>query len=341
MHDFLTQSRFNLDDVRGGLRGLASGLLSIDAARAPEVMKFLSDTARGEHVSDNRLRMLARPKRSALIQARAATSATGGGKLIAIVSVKGVATFAAEYQPYCFSTSKLALTVTSLAADTNVGAIVLDIDSPGGMVTGTPEAADAIFAARKRKDVVALVNPLAASAAYWLASQCTTITATKSGDAGSVGVFLMHVDHSKMLNDAGVRPTFIFAGKYKTEGNAYEPLTNEARAYYQGEIDRTHSQFICAIARGRNISASTVRERFGQGRCLTADDALRVGMIDAIRTPQEAVNELAAGRSATASAYRARLERLAKDPEPPAKPTTVAPKRQADTYRQRLAILSA
>jgi signal peptide peptidase SppA len=202
------------------------------------------------------------------------------GKVTAVVSVRGVAMYDLEYQPQAFSTLLLAQTVTALSNDPEVGTIVLDIDSPGGMVTGTAEAGDAIFAARKRKKVVALVNPLCASAAYWIASQASEIIAIKSADIGSIGVFMTHMDCSKFDEMNGLKITYIYAGEHKVEGNPHEPLADEARTYHQSQVDKIYAGFVTAVARGRGVSAGRVKDAFGKGRCLMAPDAVAVGMID-------------------------------------------------------------
>lgn len=207
-----------------------------------------------------------------------------GGKATALVSVRGTALYETEFQPIAFSTLLLQQTIRQLAQDPEVGTIVLEIDSPGGVVTGTQEAADAIFEARQTKRVVALVNPLAASAAYWIASQAHEIIAVPSADVGSVGVFMMHADCSGMMEASGIAPTFIFAGQYKTEGNPFEPLTAEARDFLQGEVDGIYRQFIRAVARGRDVPTSKVEADFGQGRTFTADVARKAGMIDRVAT---------------------------------------------------------
>lgn len=206
----------------------------------------------------------------------------GPGKAVALVRAYGIANYEMEYQPYCFSTLELAQTYRALANDPEIGTIVTDFNSPGGLVTGTLEAADALFAARKKKNCIALVNPLCASAAYWIASQASEIIAVPSADIGSVGVFVLHVDLSAALEMAGVKPTFIFAGKYKIEGNPFEPLGPEATAYLQGEVDKTYAKFIAAVARGRGQDPAYVEANFGQGRTMSTDDAKRVKMIDRV-----------------------------------------------------------
>ncbi len=112
-----------------------------------------------------------------------------GGKSIAWVGVRGVALYDLDYPPYCFSTLRLGQQIKELAADFSIKSIILDINSPGGAVTGTELAADAVYAANKRKPVVAYVDPLCASAAYWIGSQAGTIVAaTRAADIGSIGV---------------------------------------------------------------------------------------------------------------------------------------------------------
>lgn len=213
----------------------------------------------------------------------------GRGQAISVVPLHGIAMYDVELQPLAFSTRRLAQIVTDLASDSEIGTIVLDISSPGGAVTGTAEAGDAIFAAREKKKVVALVNPLAASAAYWIASQTSQIVAIPSADIGAIGVFMMHADCSGLMEQMGVKPTFVFAGEHKVEGNPYEPLGDDARAYMQAEVDTIYADFLAAVARGRGKSVDEVREKFGQGRTLMAPAAKKVGMIDAIAPADQAL----------------------------------------------------
>ena len=212
-----------------------------------------------------------------------------GGKGVALLSVRGTAMYDLEFQPYAFSTLLLAQTMNALANDPDIGTIVLDIDSPGGMVTGTPEAGDAIFAAREQKRVIALVNPLAASAAYWIASQASEIVAVPTADVGSIGVFWLHVECSGMLANEGIKPTFIFAGEHKVEGNSFEPLSDAAREFQQREVDLIYRDFVKMVARGRGVSVAEVEKNFGQGRTFMAPEAKRLGMIDRVATVDAAL----------------------------------------------------
>ncbi|MCP1852805.1 MULTISPECIES: S49 family peptidase [unclassified Bradyrhizobium] len=206
------------------------------------------------------------------------------GKYTALVSLHGVALYDLEYQPYCFSTLLLSQIMDSLANDPSVDMIVLDINTPGGAVTGTQEAADAVYRAARKKTVVGIINPLCASAGYWIGSQCTKLVSVPSGDIGSIGVFMCHYDCSALMADNGIKPTFIYAGEYKTEGNSMEPLSDEAKAFYQSEVDQTYDDFLTAVARGRGVTKDVVLEKFGKGRCYSAPMAKRLGMIDDVAT---------------------------------------------------------
>jgi signal peptide peptidase SppA len=178
-------------------------------------------------------------------------------------------------------------------ADPNISAILLEIDSPGGNVDGLPELADEVYAARGQKPIGAIANTMAASAAYWLGSQVDDFAVTPSGVVGSIGVYLMHIDESQFNEKAGLTITYISAGEHKTEGNPDEPLSDEAKAYLQSQVDAIYGQFIAAVARGRGVSKKTVRGTYGQGRVLMAEPALEAGMVDRIATLDEMVGRMA------------------------------------------------
>ncbi|HUS81706.1 MAG TPA: signal peptide peptidase SppA [Dehalococcoidia bacterium] len=182
------------------------------------------------------------------------------------------------------STDAFAAAFRRMMEDSTVSALVIDIDSPGGSVFGTPELADEILKARGTKPIIAVANSLAASAAYWIASATDEIVATPSSMVGSIGVYTVHMDFSKMDERVGVKFTYVSAGKYKVEGNEDEPLGEEARAAIQEQIDEYYSSFVSAVAKGRGVPVSTVRSGYGEGRILTAKQALKLGMIDRIGT---------------------------------------------------------
>jgi len=174
-------------------------------------------------------------------------------------------------------------------ASPQVTAIILDVDSPGGGVAGVTELAAEIRAARAQKRVVSVVDTTAASAGYWLASQADHILVTPSGQVGSIGIYAIHLDISRALDAQGVTPTIISAGERKTDGNEFEPLSDEARAEMQRRADSFYAQFIGDVAKGRGIPAATVRSDYGNGGVLLAREALAAKMVDGIGTLDDAL----------------------------------------------------
>lgn len=189
-----------------------------------------------------------------------------------------------------------------MVANDEIEKIVLDFSSPGGTVDGVPELAAEIFAAREAKPVIAHVNGLAASAGYWLASQCSEISCIPSGEVGSIGVYSLHEDWSEHLKQHGIKITAIQAGDHKLDGAPWEPLSDEARAHFQAQVDDCYAQFLAAVARGRDVSVSDVKANFGQGWCFAAKQAKKLGMIDRVETFEQLILRLSGKGRASGSA---------------------------------------
>lgn len=241
-----------------------------------------------------------------------AKQAQGYAGDIAIIGIYGVLTQRGEMQDLSTpttSSSRIASMVRTAAADPSIAAIVLDIDSPGGSVYGTEDLGNAIFEARGSKSVAAVANSLAASAAYWAASQAGEFYAAPGAEVGSIGVYAMHVDYSEALKKEGVAVSYISAGKYKVEGNPYQPLDAEARAAVQTTIDGYYDSFVRAVARGRGSSLKAVREGMGEGRTLLPDAAKAEGMIDGTATLGEVVGKLQARLKRSGASALARMQR--------------------------------
>ena len=207
------------------------------------------------------------------------------------------------------STEVLTKQIREAAADPNISAIVMNMDTPGGTVSGVTEAHSAIMDARNKKPIVAAVNAMSGSAGLWLMSAATEITITPSGSAGSLGVYAMHVDDSAALEKEGVKVTYVAAGKFKTEGNPHEPLGDEAKAYLQEHVEEAYAMFVADVAKGRGLSIKDVKENFGQGRMLNAQAAKAAGMIDKIETFEQTLARVSRGKVGGGS-RKAMAERL-------------------------------
>lgn len=205
----------------------------------------------------------------------------------AIVSVQGVLEHHYSVWSYIFDSdcySGIAASVNAAAEDSSIEHIVLQVHSPGGVHHGCPECADAVWNARQRKRVTAVVDFEAASAAYYIASQATSIIGLQSGWVGSIGTQIMIHSMSRMYKEMGIDAELIRAADSpnKNLGHPAEPISDEARAERQRWVDQCASQFISAVARGRGVTEDAVKSRFGRGAMIFMDQALKVGMVDAI-----------------------------------------------------------
>lgn len=196
------------------------------------------------------------------------------------------------------STELIAKEINNAVHDDTVGSIVLNIDSPGGSVYGVEELSDVIYQARSEKQITAVANSLSASAAYWIGSAATEFVVTPGGDVGSIGVITAHGDWSAYVNEpiagnAGLpKVTYISAGKYKAEGNPYEPLTDEAHAAIQSRVDEYYDSFVSAVARNRGVSVAVVASGFGEGRVVGAEEAVSLGMADRVGTLESVLSQV-------------------------------------------------
>lgn len=197
------------------------------------------------------------------------------------------------------STERLGREFDAMIKDPDISAIVMDIDSPGGNYYGTPEIARRIFEARGRKPIVAQVNSMAGSAAYWIASAADEVVVTPSGDLGSVGVLAVHYDMSEANAQEGIKPTYIHYGKYKVEGNSDYPLSAEAQDEIQRRVNEAGETFVAALAKYRGVGQSVVRNQYGQGRMFGANEAIERGMADRVDTLENTINRLIEKRSKT------------------------------------------
>ena len=226
---------------------------------------------------------------------QASTAQSSGG--IAVLPLYGIVTQRGNMVddvsgPGTTSTQQFSSALRQLLADDTVGQILIDIDSPGGSVYGVAELADEIQSARAQKPVVAVANSLAASAAYWIGCSASEFYVTPGGEVGSIGVWQAHQDFSRALDEAGVKTTLISAGKFKVEGNPYSPLDDEAQSFMQSRVDDYYAAFTKAVARGRGVPISQVRDGMGQGRVLGADAALAQNMVDGVATFDEVIKKM-------------------------------------------------
>ncbi|WP_297529809.1 S49 family peptidase, partial [Thiohalobacter sp.] len=172
-------------------------------------------------------------------------------------------------------------------ADPAVAGIVLDIDSPGGEAGGVFELAERIRAATHDKPVWAVANDQAFSAAYALAAASNEVFVTRTGGVGSIGVIAMHADQSRKDEQDGYRFTAIYAGSHKNDFSPHAPLSDDARAALQAEVDRLYGIFTESVAAHRGLTVEAVRKT--EARLYFGGDAVAAGLADRIGTLRDAV----------------------------------------------------
>jgi signal peptide peptidase SppA len=264
------------------LAAVAATPWAIEPNKGRELAALLSRRATGTPASESEL--VAAATARAASQSRKSKARPGG---IAVIPLHGVMMQRADwFMEACgmLSTDQVTQLVGQAADDPSVEAIVLDVDSPGGSVFGTPELAAKVSAAAKQKKVIAVANSMAASAAYYVASQASEVVVTPGGMCGSIGVVMMHVDESKALEMAGQVVTVLATSDTKKGGIDPGPLSPAWKGHLESLMTGYFDQFVRAVADGRNVSQKKVKEEFGDGGVLLAEAAVRVGMADKVAT---------------------------------------------------------
>jgi protease-4 len=179
-------------------------------------------------------------------------------------------------------------TLRAAAADGAVGSILLRVDSPGGSVAGTDDTADDLRRINRVKPVVAFLEDVAASGAYYVASSAGMIIAAKGAEVGSIGVYMVVDDWSALFAREGVKRYVIRSGAMKGAGVPGTEITAEQLADFQRNVDEIHALFVASVAAGRKMSVETV-EKLADGRIHIASQAKMLGLVDEIGTFDDAV----------------------------------------------------
>lgn len=216
--------------------------------------------------------------------ANAALPVTMAGK-VAVVSIDGPLTRSTAYswwsgEALSVGYDGLMQTLQTLMDAPGVRGIVLDINSPGGSVAGVQECADFIAKCAAHKPMAAVTNSLCASAAYWLASATGRVYATETAEVGSIGVVMQLVDARKAAEKSGYTVTVMHAGKFKAAGSAYEELSDEAKAYFQNQLDALHEIFRSAVVSHMDVQGDA--SEWGDAQIFLGRDAANHGLVTAV-----------------------------------------------------------
>lgn len=157
--------------------------------------------------------------------------------------------------------------------------LLLDVDSPGGIVTGIPELADRISEARGSMRVVAWTSGMMCSAAYWLGSQANAVYASPSSDVGSIGVYTVHYDTSALMARIGIKTEVFKSGDLKAAGVDGTPLTDDQRADIQAGVDEIGVDFRAAVKKCRK----NAKDEAMRGQSFSGRTASRMGLVNGLR----------------------------------------------------------
>lgn len=229
---------------------------------------------------------------------------------LAIVSItgpmfKGFSKFAET------DTLEVRRAIRAARRSSDVRGILLHIDSPGGSVAGVQELADEVAAAAREKPVHAHIDDLGASAGYYVASQALKITANKSAIVGSIGVFEVLEDTSKMNEDLGVKVHLIATGPLKGGGVDGVPISDATLEDERRIIKGLGALFFEAVSKGRGLKGEKL-DAVTTGGIWLATEAVDVGLVDEIDSSDGALAGLQRAVKALGTPRRDRAERTAR-----------------------------
>jgi len=194
-----------------------------------------------------------------------------GSDSIAVIDVTGV----------ILDADKIDKELEKYGADDNVKAILLHINSPGGGAAASQEIYHEVLRVRKdhHKKIVASVESVGASGAYYIASGCDQIYANPASVVGSIGVVMEWTNYGELMKWAKLKNITISKGDLKTAGDPSRDLTPAEQAYFQGLVDNMYGQFIHDVAAGRHVSEDKIKP-LATGQVWTGEQSLPLGLID-------------------------------------------------------------
>ncbi len=201
-----------------------------------------------------------------------------GGEQVGVVEVQGIIADAKE-------------TIRQLRRfrdDENIRAIVLRVDSPGGVVGPSQEIYREVAKTRQVKKVVASMGAVAASGGYYVVASADGIIANPGTITGSIGVIMEYTNFKELFAKIGLAPVVIKSGDLKDAGSPVRDMTPKEEKYLQAFVQELHEQFVAAIAEGRQMEIDAVRQ-LADGRIYTGADAKSLGLVDRIGNLEDAV----------------------------------------------------
>lgn len=208
---------------------------------------------------------------------------------IAIIPVRGCLSQRSWWRG---SYESIASTFRAALDNREVDAILFDIDSPGGDVSGLFDLVDEIHAARGTKPIWAMASELAASAAYAIGSAAEKLYLPRTGEVGSIGVVMLHYDETGAMEKYGITITPIYSGAHKIDGAWFQKLSEPARTRFQSEVSDTYELFVSTVARNRGLTVEAVRGT--EALTYRGQHAIAAGLADGVMARRAVLSALLA-----------------------------------------------
>lgn len=293
------------DDIRALARDTRNAMAAYGVALALDDALFVSALAEGPQVA-------AQVSGGLVMEQGVAYDRDNGVAYVAIIGPimpRGNALYDMFGISYA-SANRIAAVADRLATDDSVKQVVLLVHSPGGSTFGVPEAAAKVRALAEKKPVTAYVEYMAASAAYWIASQASTIVAAPSALVGSIGAYMVHYDLSAYYANEGVKVTYIAQPVEKVDGNEAEPLSERARQEYAEIVRSAYEPFVADVQRKRTVDFANNAGQYAHTH--PAGRAVELGLIDRLATLDVLRAEMTRKPADYTATRRARLALISK-----------------------------
>lgn len=206
-----------------------------------------------------------------------------GGPRIAVIPVSGVMAYHSDWLTYYFDITTYedikGMYIKALN-DSSINGILFSVDSAGGIVDGLFDLVDAVYAGRSKKPICGVADEMAFSGGYALLSACEKVYVPRTGQVGSIGAIMGHMDQSGYDEKTGLKYSFIISGDRKNDFSSHVPLSPEALAIGQKRVDETRALFSQTVARNRNMKESAVLAT--EAAIYSGAEAVAAGLADGI-----------------------------------------------------------
>ena len=203
----------------------------------------------------------------------------GRGEKVGVIEITGVIADARD----------ILAQLKGFREDGDIKAIVIRVDSPGGVVGPSQEIYREVMRTRSTKKVIASMGAVAASGGYYVIAGADGIMANPGTITGSIGVIMEYTNFQELFQKIGLSPVVIKSGKFKDAGSPVRKMTPEEERILKDFVDRLHQQFVAAIAEGRQMDLATV-QKLADGRIYTGADAKEIGLVDRIGNMEDAID---------------------------------------------------